>query len=213
MLKSLEDIEILGSRELGHGAFSSVKRCRMKRDGKIYALKVIDTSGLGEQDVENIDREIELHRGLRHDSIVRFFDVLREGPMVYILLEYAANSCLYYYINTSYGLPEDVALRFFYQIVSAVGYLHDKQVIHRDIKPENILLDEGLNAKLCDFGWATGLQVEGEVRYSVCGTYEYMSPEIFYEQSHSTKTDVWCLGILLFEMLHGWLIRQTTIRR
>ena len=203
MLTSLEDIEILGARQLGYGAFSTVKRCRLKRDGKVYALKVIDTSSLGEQDVENIDREIDLHRGLHNENIVRFFDVLREGRMVYILLEYAANSCLYYYINTSYGLPEDIALRFFYQIASAVCYLHEKNVIHRDIKPENILLDDGLNAKLCDFGWATGLQVENEARYSVCGTYEYMSPEIFYEQSHSMKTDVWCLGILLFEMLHG----------
>lgn len=213
MFRSLSDVEILGDRELGHGAFSVVKRCRLKRDGRVYALKVVDLSALGEQDLDNMRREIELHRSLVHPNIIRFYDCIQEGSFVYILLEYAANSCLYYYINTLYGMPEQLALRFFYQTVLAVKYLHEHNVIHRDIKPENIIFDADLTAKLCDFGWAAVLESTSDMRYSVCGTFEYMSPEIFYEQSHSTKTDIWCLGILLYEMLHGEFSRETAFRR
>lgn len=212
MFKSLDDVEILGSKELGHGAFSKVVRCRLKADGKIYALKIIDLTNLGEQDVDNMRREIELHRGLTHPHIVRFYDVIQEGFFVYILLEYVSNSCLYFYINTSYGLPENLALRVFYQTALAVKYLHENNVIHRDIKPENLLFNDDFNIKLCDFGWAVLLQNPDDIRLSVCGTYEYMSPEIFYELSHSTKTDIWCLGILLYEMLHGFLTRKASFQ-
>ncbi len=81
-------------------------------------------------------------------------------------------------------------------------YLHSQNIIHRDLKPENILLDENLDAKICDFGWSVKLG-ENEKRMSVCGTYEYMSPEITNGNSHDYKIDIWCLGILFYEFLHG----------
>lgn len=134
---------------------------------------------------------------------MRFCDCLQVGFRVYILLEYAANGCLFFYINPRAGLPEHLALRFFRQAALAVQYLHAQGIVHRDIKPENLLLDEQFDIKLCDFGWATALDSEHEFKTSICGTYEYMSPEIVYEQTHTAKTDVWCLGIFLYEMLHG----------
>jgi len=94
-------------------------------------------------------------------------------------------------------------LRFLYQTALGVKHLHDKKIIHRDIKPENLLLDEGFNVKLCDFGWSCILE-DNQVRESLCGTYEYMSPEILNEGTHTSKVDIWCLGILFFEMLHGY---------
>ena len=75
-------------------------------------------------------------------------------------------------------------------------------MIHRDIKPENILLDENLNVKICDFGWSCSTDKKKH-RTSVCGTVEYMSPEIIQKGQHSFKTDLWCLGVLFYEMLHG----------
>lgn len=130
--------------------------------------------------------------------------------MVYFLLEYAGNGCLFFYIHAREGLPERLALRFLYQTALAVKYLHSLKVLHRDIKPENLLLDEDFNVKLCDFGWSCNL-VENEERLSVCGTYEYMSPEILHKQKHTDKVDIWCLGILLYEMLHGELNRQPSL--
>lgn len=83
-----------------------------------------------------------------------------------------------------------------------MNYLHKKKIAHRDIKPENLLLDENFNLKLCDFGWATEMDSETP-RYSVCGTFEYMPPEVAHQDKHTLAADMWSLGILLYEMLHG----------
>jgi len=104
--------------------------------------------------------------------------------MVFFLLEYACNGCLFFYIDSDEGLPEHLALRFFYQTALAVLYLHQNNCLHWDIKPENILLDIDFNAKLCDFGWSTKTNQEN-FQDSVCGTYEYMSPEILQKNKHS----------------------------
>ena len=209
MFTSLNDVEILGKKELGHGAFSSVRRCRSRKDGKLYALKTINLGALVKEDVDNIEREIRLHKGLDHPNIVKFYTVIREGPLAHILLEYVANSSLVYYLDSQKGLPEHLAMRFFYQVTSATAYLHSRNVLHRDIKPENVILDEDFSCKLCDFGWAATVGPSQGGRKSICGTFEYMAPEVFDEKGHSGKADVWCLGILLYELLHGWFIRSS----
>lgn len=122
--------------------------------------------------------------------------------MVYFLLEYAGNGNLFFYIHSLEGLPELLALRFLYQTTLAVQHLHQRDIIHRDIKPENILLDDQFNIKLCDLGWSC-INDNDQYRTSICGTYEYMSPEIVLDRAHNNKVDIWCLGILLYEMLHG----------
>lgn len=75
-------------------------------------------------------------------------------------------------------------------------------MVHRDLKPENLLLSSKFAVKLCDFGWATNLD-QKELKRSICGTFEYMSPEIVFEAGHDHKVDIWAMGILLYEMLHG----------
>lgn len=145
---------------------------------------------------------MKLHKKLDHPNIIQFYDALQIKTMVYFLLEYAQNGCLFFYIHSEKGLPESLALRFFHQTAQAVRYLHYHNFLHRDIKPENILLDENFNVKLCDFGWSCFQDKEG-YRSSICGTYEYMSPEIVSTRKHSKKLDIWCLGVMLYEMLHG----------
>jgi serine/threonine protein kinase len=158
---------------------------------------------LSKPDCENLRNEIRLHQSLSHPSIIRFIDCLQIDNLVYILLENASNGSLFPYINQISGLPEDLALRFLYQTSLGIKYLHDNKIVHRDLKPENLLLDEGFNIKVCDFGWSCVLEGD-QVRESLCGTYEYMSPEILNEEAHTSKVDIWCLGILLYEMLHGY---------
>jgi serine/threonine protein kinase len=92
--------------------------------------------------------------------------------------------------------------RIFYQTVHAIQYIHSLEIAHRDIKPENILLDHNFNVKLCDFGWANFMNGL-EPRTSICGTFEYMPPEIVHSMSHTVSADIWSLGILLYELLHG----------
>ena len=203
MLKKIEDVEVLDKTKiLGEGAFSTVLKVRNKLDNKIYALKKINLNKVSKSDCQNLKVEIKLHQNLFHKNIIKFHDCLQEKNMVYFLLEYAKNGCLFFYIHSQKGLPEKIALRFLYQTSLAIKHLHDRNLIHRDIKPENILIDENFNAKLCDFGWSCFLKND-DYRTSVCGTYEYMSPEIVKDRLHTNKVDIWCLGILLYEMLHG----------
>ena len=164
---------------------------------------------MSKPDLANLKTEIQLHLSLDHPNIIRFHDALQEHNMVYLLLEYASNGCLFFYINSREGLSEKLALRFLYQTSLAVRYLHGNKIVHRDIKPENILLDGEFNVKLCDFGWSCYLE-DDDCRMSLCGTYEYMSPEILDHLGHTSKADIWGLGILLYEMLHGWVIRQSS---
>lgn len=129
-------------------------------------------------------------------------------------MEKACNGCLFLYIDCENGLGEDLSVRYLHQTALAIEYLHRNNVLHRDIKPENLLLDSGFNVKLCDFGSACRLAADAP-RTSLCGTYEYMSPEMINNPlhlGHTPKVDVWCLGVLFYEMLHGELIRLSAIR-
>jgi serine/threonine protein kinase len=213
MLRTLDDIEMIDSTKiLGEGAFSEVFRVRSKVDGRIYALKQINLSKLSKPDFDNLQVEIGLHRPLDHPRIIRYVDTCQTKNFFYILLECAQNGCLFFYISPTEGLPEALAMRFFYQTCQAVKYLHDHHIIHRDIKPENLLLDEHFNIKLCDFGWSCRA-MEYDIRTSICGTYEYMSPEIVVDQKHGFKVDIWCLGIMLYEFLHGEFTRRPSLQR
>lgn len=134
--------------------------------------------------------------------MIRFIDCLQIENIVYILLEFASNGSLFPYIHPSKGLPENIAFRFLYQTALGIKAIHDNKIIHRDLKPENLLLDDGMNIKICDFGWSALIDDENE-RTTICGTLEYMSPEIIQEKTHNSKVDMWCLGVLLYEMIHG----------
>lgn len=201
MLDKLEDIEEFpGDIKLGEGLHSVVKKVRSKKDGKIYALKKINLKNVAKEDCDNLKREIEIHRRLEHPHVIRFVDCLQIEFDVYVLLELAVNNAVFYFIPTNLGLPEAFAFRFLYQAAEAVAFIHSKGIMHRDIKPENLLVDENFNLKLSDFGWAREI---GSRRLSICGTFEYMAPEILNESGHGKAVDVWALGVFFYELLHG----------
>ena len=115
------------------------------------------------------------------------------------------------FIDCNNGLPESLALRFFYQTAVTISQLHSLGIAHRDVKPENLLLDSRFNVKLTDFGWATHLSND-ESLWTPSGTFAYMSPEMVVGVQHSSKTDIWSLGVLLVELLNGWLTRVASFR-
>jgi serine/threonine protein kinase len=117
-------------------------------------------------------------------------------------MEYAPNGNLYDLITQEKtGFSEYKAFEYFIQVVNAVYYLQNNNIIHRDIKPENILIGEDNKIKLCDFGWAKELSLEN--RSTFCGTVEYMAPEIVGSENYDYGVDIWSLGILLYELLYG----------
>ena len=119
---------------------------------------------------------------------------------VYLVLEYADRGSLFYEIRRQKKLTEDKARIYFRQVCEGVQYLHENDIIHRDIKPENILLDSNGSVKICDFGWcAKGT----ETRTTFCGTLDYMAPEMVMGSGHTFAIDIWALGVLLYELVHG----------
>uniref|UniRef100_A0A3B5QH25 Serine/threonine-protein kinase Chk1 n=1 Tax=Xiphophorus maculatus TaxID=8083 RepID=A0A3B5QH25_XIPMA len=192
---------------LGEGAYGEVRLLVNRQTEEAVAVKVIDTSQAKEC-ADNVKKEVCIHKMLTHPSIVRFFGHRKEGPTVYLFLEYCTGGELFDRIEPDVGMPEKDAHRFFKQLIAAVEYLHNLGITHRDIKPENILLDDKDNLKLTDFGLATMFRFKGRERLlnRLCGTLPYVAPELLGQQEYKAQpADVWACGIVLSAMLAGEL--------
>lgn len=121
-----------------------------------------------------------MHNTLSHPHIIRFEGHIETANKVYIFLEYAKNGDMFTYINKN-KLSDEEKVRLFYQTCEGIRYIHSKSIMHRDLKPENILIDDKLNVKIADFGWSAEY-FPHENRQTLCGTYEYMAPEIFFRK-------------------------------
>jgi serine/threonine protein kinase len=154
-----------------------------------------------------IYNEISIHEKIIHPNIVRMYNHYENDENIYCFLEYIEGETLYSKIkNNPSGLNEREAFKIFSQIIKAIKFLHNNKIIHRDIKLENFLIKKEKNKeiiKLCDFGWSVQLTDEMPKRVTTCGTFEYMSPELINEEPYDYCIDVWALGVLLYELLHG----------
>ncbi|XP_029923850.1 serine/threonine-protein kinase Chk1 [Myripristis murdjan] len=192
---------------LGEGAYGEVRLLVNRQTEEAVAVKVIDTSQAKEC-ADNVKKEVCIHKMLSHSNIVRFFGHRKEGPTVYLFLEYCTGGELFDRIEPDVGMAEKEAHRFFQQLIAAVEYLHSIGITHRDIKPENILLDEKDNLKLSDFGLATMFRHKGRERLlnRLCGTLPYVAPELLGQTEFKAQpADVWACGIVLTAMLAGEL--------
>ena len=197
-------IEDIFPKQLGSGSFGRVYLVSHNDSKKLFALKVIDKRKLmvsyGKLDI--IYNEINIHSKLSHENIIKLYNVYEDNENINIIMEYAENGNLFELISKEKsGLDESKAFKYFIQVVNAVYYLHNNNIIHRDIKPENILIGAENKIKLCDFGWAKELTLEN--RSTFCGTVEYMAPEIVGSENYDYSVDIWSLGILLYELLYG----------
>jgi serine/threonine protein kinase len=197
--KTKSDIVYLkkfGRSVIGHGAYGNVSLIThsITKEGP-FALKKIELPN--EAELEYVKHEIDLHKGLEHPFVIRLIDYFFEDNTAFIILEYASNGNLYHYLHKALHIPRMDLVRMFTQIVLAVEYLHQNDILHRDIKPENILLDEKRNVKLCDFGWSVSC-TDYQIRNTFCGTPEYMSPEMLFGKGQTHKSDIYSLGSRLF---------------
>lgn len=100
-------------------------------------------------------------------------------------------------------VSEDVCKQYMFDVGSAIHYMHERHVIHRDLKPENVLICDDGRLKLADFGWAVHSLHKTDYRYTMCGTPEYLAPEIILATGHNYTVDLWAMGIFMYEILVG----------
>ncbi|GMR58771.1 hypothetical protein PMAYCL1PPCAC_28966 [Pristionchus mayeri] len=197
---SLKDFDI--GRPLGKGKFGSVYLARHKNPEYIVALKILFKSQLQNATVEHqLLREIEIQGHLRHPHILRMYTYFWDEKKIYLVLEYAEKGELYKTLQSQSRFSDKTSALYIYQMADALQYCHTKNVIHRDIKPENILIGSDGELKISDFGWS--VHAPGNKRRTMCGTLDYLPPEMINGHSHSKHVDIWALGILCYEFLVG----------
>lgn len=121
-------------------------------------------------------KEVEIHKRLHHENIVRLYNYFEDKKYLYLILEYAPKGSLFTLIRKKKFLSEDEAFFFFIQSCAGIYFLHSNGLIHRDIKPENMLIGTNHQLKICDFGWCVAF--DNRPRDTFCGTLEYMAPEM-----------------------------------
>ena len=162
----------------------------------------LEQAQLKQANVEHqLRREIEIQSHLRHPNILRFFGFFHDETRVYLILEYAAQGELYKVLQHKGHFSEADTANYISQLARALDYCHSKHVIHRDIKPENLLVGLNGDLKIADFGWS--VHAGNDRRNTLCGTLDYLPPEMVEGVPHSHQVDVWSLGVLCYEFLYG----------
>ena len=201
----ITDFKII--KELGAGSFGHVYLCTHKATKVQYAIKAIDKRNKSNiEEKPYFRREVEVMYKIHHPNVVKLYGHFEDNNYCYFIMEYISKGNVYSLISQDKKkrINAQIVASLMKDVISAVYFLHNMHppIIHRDIKPENVLLAEGMVAKLTDFGWSNYMQ-EDEQRKTVCGTPIYLAPEIIKEQAHDEHVDVWCIGVLLFELITG----------
>ncbi|EMS52439.1 CBL-interacting protein kinase 6 [Triticum urartu] len=196
-------------RVLGHGNFGRVHIARDLRTGRAVAVKVVAKDKVVRAGmVEQIKREIAVMKRVSHPNIVELHEVMATRSKIYLALELVRGGELFSRIERSGRVTEDVARRYFRQLISAVDFCHARGVYHRDLKPENLLLDEAGNLKVVDFGLsalADQARADG-LLHTLCGTPGYAAPEVLRDKGYDgAKADLWSCGVILYVLLAGSL--------
>ena len=193
-------------KELGMGSFGTVYLVSHKKTKAQYALKAIDKTV--EENLEekaNFNREVEIMYKLNHPNIVKLYGHFEDDKYCYFIMQYIPNKSLFELVPLPGQKPNTKLIASVMKdLISAVYYLHHMKpvIIYRDIKPENILLDKNNKAYLTDFGWSNYMPNFCR-RTTVCGTPLYLPPEMIEKSGHDETADIWCIGVLLFELISG----------
>ncbi|KAI7892823.1 kinase-like domain-containing protein [Mucor mucedo] len=200
---SLDDFEIL--KLLGRGAYGKVMLCRHTESGILYAMKVLKKASLfvHAKNAEHTKAERQILEEVGNPFIVQLYYAFQTNDRLYLILEYATGGELFTHMATEHMFAEDVARFYLAELLLALEHLHGLGIVYRDLKPENCLLDGEGHVLLTDFGLSK-VSLEGSRTNTVCGTAEYMAPEILLELNYDKGVDFWTFGILMYEMLTGY---------
>jgi hypothetical protein len=191
--------------KIGMGCFGQVYLATQVLTGTSVALKVISKNDIQSKNCRaKIEKEIEVLKMVNHNRfVIKLMEVFEDEASVYFVFEYVKNGDLIQFFRKNPLMEERDLKAFFYKILRGVEYLHANKVIHRDIKLDNILLDEGLQPKLCDLGISSVME-EGKKIMDTGGTPAYLAPEVIKAEGDvCEKSDVWSLGVLLYLLNFG----------
>lgn len=196
----LEDVECRAT--LGTGSFGRVRLCQHKVDKCFYALKILKKSEvIYLKQVDHVKTEKKILEEISHPFIVNMEGAFQDDKNLYLLLEYIIGGEFFSHLRKAGRFPNDTARYYAAQITLVFEYLHGLNILYRDLKPENLLLDKIGNCKVTDFGFAKKVEYR---TWTLCGTPEYLAPEIILSKGHGKAVDWWACGILIYEMLAGY---------
>lgn len=199
---SIEDFEI--GAPMGRGKFGRVYLAREKTSHAVVALKMLFKSEIVKGGMQHqVVREIEIQNHLKHPNILQMYTYFTNEKNIFLVLEFAAGGELYRYLQKQpeQRFTDKKTAKYIYQVADALHYCHQYKVIHRDIKPENLLMTLNGDIKLADFGWS--VHAPSSRRKTMCGTLDYLPPEMVKSKEYNEKVDNWCLGVLCYEFLVG----------
>ena len=196
----LTDFSIL--RTLGTGSFGRVHLVRLVHNGRYYAIKVLKKAQVIKmKQVEHTNDERRMLKLVEHPFLIRMWGTYQDLKNLFMVMDYIEGGELFSLLRKLQRFPNPVAKFYAAEVTLALEYLHLHDIIYRDLKPENILLDRNGHIKITDFGFAKEVST---VTWTLCGTPDYIAPEVITTKPYNKLVDWWLLGVLIFEMLAGY---------
>ncbi|XP_034481639.1 cAMP-dependent protein kinase catalytic subunit 3 [Drosophila innubila] len=196
----LDDYQII--KTVGTGTFGRVCLCRDRISEKYCAMKILAmTEVIRLKQIEHVKNERNILREIRHPFVISLEWSTKDESNLYMIFDYVCGGELFTYLRNAGKFTSQTSNFYAAEIVSALEYLHSLQIVYRDLKPENLLINRDGHLKITDFGFAKKLR---DRTWTLCGTPEYIAPEIIQSKGHNKAVDWWALGVLIYEMLVGY---------
>lgn len=197
---TLSDFEI--QRTLGTGSFGRVHLVRSVHNNRFYAMKVLRKAQVVKmKQVAHTNDERRILKKVNFPFFIRLWGTFQDSNNLFMVMEYIEGGELFSLLRKSRRFPSPVAKFYASEVVLALEYLHNQDILYRDLKPENILLDKNGHIKITDFGFSKEVP---DVTWTLCGTPDYIAPEVVASKPYNKSVDWWSLGVLIFEMLTGY---------
>ncbi|KAF9815016.1 hypothetical protein SFRURICE_010574 [Spodoptera frugiperda] len=191
-------------RFFGKGGFAKCYEIQDIATNQVWAGKIVSKKLMVKSSQkEKMAQEISIHRSLQHKHVVGFHSFFEDSLNIYIILELCKRRSMMELHKRRKAITEPETRFYMHQILLGVQYLHSKRIIHRDLKLGNLFLDDDLHVKIGDFGLAARIEYEGERKQTLCGTPNYIAPEILTKKGHSFEVDIWSLGCIMYTLLVG----------
>jgi len=198
---SVCDFEL--ERLIGKGGFSRVFSVRNLHNLKVYAMKIIKKSHFSDEAINKFRKEVEVLKAVNHPFILKMNCCFENNDYICIITDIYTGGELFYHICKDHRFSEKKAKFYFVETLLGLEYLHQNKILYRDLKPENILIDSEGHLRVADFGLSKTNIGYDTCTNSFCGSPEYMSPEMLTKAGHNLQLDLYCLGVLLYEMVTG----------